>query len=301
MPAATYDDLLALAVEVAHEAAELVRRRRREGVEVAATKSSPVDIVTEVDRASERLIFERLTGSRPGDGFLGEEGASAESTSGVVWIVDPIDGTVNFLYGIPHYSVSIAAAVDDEVVAGVVLNVRQRRAVHRDPRRGVVPGRRPSPGRRAGLVGPAVPAAGRHRLQLRRRGEGRSRRWRSPRCSTRSATSGGIGSAALDLCSVGCGRMDAFVEEGLNVWDMAAGGLVATEAGARLEQHPGVGGNDVLPVRSGGRVRRSSGTSSSAAASSPGSPPPDPGIPASRSPLSPLRGPDRPRRRDRQM
>ena len=110
MPGPSYDDLLALAVEVAHEAADLVRRRRREGVEVAATKSSPVDIVTEVDRAAETLIFDRLMGARPDDGFLGEEGASSESTSGVVWIVDPIDGTVNFLYGIPHYSVSIAAA-----------------------------------------------------------------------------------------------------------------------------------------------------------------------------------------------
>ena len=103
-----YDDLLDLAVLVAVEAAELVRVQRREGVAVAATKSSPVDVVTEVDRASERLIYERLMAARPGDGFLGEEGASSESTSGVVWVVDPIDGTVNFLYGIPHYAVSVS-------------------------------------------------------------------------------------------------------------------------------------------------------------------------------------------------
>jgi fructose-1,6-bisphosphatase/inositol monophosphatase family enzyme len=120
---AGYRELLDLAVEVALEAADLVRRRRSGGVEVSDTKSSPVDIVTEVDKAAEQLIFERLLGARPDDGFLGEEGASAESRSGVTWIVDPIDGTVNFVYGIPSYAVSIAAATAGEVVAGVVVNV----------------------------------------------------------------------------------------------------------------------------------------------------------------------------------
>ena len=87
----------------------MVRLRRQQGVEVESTKSSPVDIVTEVDRAAEALIFDRLMTARPDDGFVGEEGASSESTSGVVWIVDPIDGTVNYLYGLPHFAVSIAA------------------------------------------------------------------------------------------------------------------------------------------------------------------------------------------------
>jgi myo-inositol-1(or 4)-monophosphatase len=90
---------------------------------VADTKSSPVDVVTEADRAAEKLIYSRLTEARPGDGFLGEEGGSADSTTGVTWVVDPIDGTVNFLYGIPQYAVSIAASVDGEPVAGVVVNV----------------------------------------------------------------------------------------------------------------------------------------------------------------------------------
>ena len=121
-----HEDLLALAVDVAEEAAELVRTRRRAGVEVSGTKSSPVDVVTEIDKASERLIFERLMSARPGDGFLGEEGASSESTSGVVWVVDPIDGTVNFVYGIPHYAVSVAATLEGRTVAGVVVNVESR-------------------------------------------------------------------------------------------------------------------------------------------------------------------------------
>jgi len=123
----TDEGLLELARAVAEEAAVLVRQRRRAGVEVTETKSSPVDVVTEADRAAEQLIYTRLTRARPGDGFLGEEGSSAESTTGVTWVVDPIDGTVNFLYGIPQYAVSIAAqsvaGPEPETVAAVVLNV----------------------------------------------------------------------------------------------------------------------------------------------------------------------------------
>jgi myo-inositol-1(or 4)-monophosphatase len=211
-------------------------------VEVAATKSSPVDIVTEADRAAERLIFERLMAARPDDGFLGEEGASAESTSGVVWVVDPIDGTVNFLYGIPHYAVSIAADVDGETVAGVVVNVHTGELFTATRGGGSffdgTPLRLGEPGPLSQrLVGTGfnyvadvkvrqtvAVAAMLHEVRDIRR----------------------MGSAALDLCSVACGRLDAYVEEGLNPWDRAAGGLVATEAGARLEERPGVGGNPCL-------------------------------------------------------
>jgi myo-inositol-1(or 4)-monophosphatase len=115
--------LAGIALEVAREAAALVRQRKAAGVTVADTKSSDVDIVTEADRASETLIRDRIAARRPDDGFLGEEGDDVASRSGVRWIVDPIDGTVNFLYGLPQYAVSIAAELDGEVVAGVVLNV----------------------------------------------------------------------------------------------------------------------------------------------------------------------------------
>lgn len=236
-----YDDLLDLAVEVAVEAAELVRVRRREGVEVAATKSSPVDVVTEVDRASERLIYERLMTARPDDGFLGEEGGSAESASGVVWVVDPIDGTVNFLYGIPHYAVSIAASVDGEPVAGVVLNVvsgetftaTRGGGAFRDgvPLRIGSDGAPPPLAQR--LVGTGFNYVADVKLKQTVAVSALLREVRDVRR---------MGSAALDLCSVAAGRVDAYVEEGLNPWDMAAGGLVATEAGARLETHPGAGG-----------------------------------------------------------
>jgi myo-inositol-1(or 4)-monophosphatase len=137
------DDLLDLAVETAREAGALVARRRADApVEVAATKSSPTDVVTASDTAAERLIRERIGAARPDDGFLGEEGGDqagqqagqragqqAGQQAGrhggrtrVRWVVDPIDGTVNYLYGIPVYAVSIAAEVDGEVALGVVHN-----------------------------------------------------------------------------------------------------------------------------------------------------------------------------------
>jgi myo-inositol-1(or 4)-monophosphatase len=239
---ATYVELLDLAVSAAVETAGMVRARRRQGVEVAATKSSPVDIVTEVDHAAERMIFDRLMTARPDDGFLGEEGGSSESTSGVVWIVDPIDGTVNFLYGIPHYSVSIAAAVDGDPVAGVVVNVESGECFtatkgggsFQDGARLRV-GRDASPPLSQRLVGTGFNYVADVKVKQTVAVSAMLHEVRDIRR---------IGSAALDLCSVACGRLDAYVEEGLHPWDMAAGGLVATEAGARLERAAGVGGND---------------------------------------------------------
>ena len=233
-----YDELLDLAREVADEAADLVRSLRRQGVVVSATKSSQVDIVTEADKAAEALIFERLMAARPGDGFLGEEGASSTSTSGITWVVDPIDGTVNFLYGIGHYAISIAARDRAQVVAGVVLNLGTGECFAAALGAGATCDGRPLRVREVvpmserlvltgfsyvtevrGLQGAAVGALLGEVRDIRR-----------------------LGSAALDLCAIADGRADAYVEEGPKPWDMAAGGLVATEAGARLEISPGVGG-----------------------------------------------------------
>lgn len=238
-----HDELLALAVDVATEAADLVRHRRVGGVEVSATKSSPTDIVTEVDRAAERLIYDRLMSARPDDGFLGEEGASSESASDVRWIVDPIDGTVNFLYGIPAYAVSIAAAVDGVSVAGVVLNVPTGERFTATLGGGAfLDGGRLQVGTAAAvtplaqrLVGTGFSYVEEVRVLQVAAVSAMLREVRDVRR---------IGSAALDLCFVAAGRFDAFVEEGLHLWDMAAGGLVATEAGAVLTQGAGVGGGD---------------------------------------------------------
>ena len=117
-----------IAIQLAREAGDLIVAGRAGDVEVANTKSSSVDIVTAVDKASEELLFSRLEELRPGDGFLGEEGRTKESTTGITWVVDHIDGTVNFFYNIPHYAVSIAAVSGDptpgswQVEAGVVYN-----------------------------------------------------------------------------------------------------------------------------------------------------------------------------------
>src|SRR5262245_45183682 len=112
-------DLLKLAVQVAEEAAELIVERRRGRITVADTKSTVTDIVTAVDRESEELIRARILQARPDDSFLGEEGHDVIGTSGVRWVVDPIDGTVNYLYDIPTYAVSIAVEYDRQTVAGV--------------------------------------------------------------------------------------------------------------------------------------------------------------------------------------
>ncbi|HEY9338803.1 MAG TPA: inositol monophosphatase family protein, partial [Kribbella sp.] len=122
MTAESPQDLLKLAVEVAEEAARLIVERRRGTITVADTKSTVTDVVTAVDRESEELIRARVLKARPDDSFLGEEGDDVAGTSGVRWVVDPIDGTVNYLYDIPTYAVSIAVESDGETVAGVVVD-----------------------------------------------------------------------------------------------------------------------------------------------------------------------------------
>jgi myo-inositol-1(or 4)-monophosphatase len=241
-----YDGLLDLARTVALEAAELVRTERRKGVEVSATKSSPVDIVTEVDRAAESLIHDRLLAARPDDGFLGEEGGSSSSSSGVTWVVDPIDGTVNFLYGIPQYSVSIAARLDDEaghrVVAGVVVNVQSGEVFAAELGGGATCDGEPLRVREVVPMSQRLVITGFNYLLDVRTRQAAAVAVMLPEVRDIRR----LGSAALDLCAIAAGRADAYVEEGLNAWDMAAGGLVATEAGARVEVRLGSGGHDCV-------------------------------------------------------
>lgn len=248
---ATTRELADLALDVAREAAELVRERRAAGVTVAATKSSEVDIVTEADRATEELIRRRIADRRPDDAFLGEEGDDVAGSSGVRWIVDPIDGTVNFLYGVPHYAVSIAAERGGEVVAGVVVDVAHdreyvARAADRDAE-GEVPAAVTRNGRPITVRGPAPLAqrlvatgfnydAGLRELQAAA----------LVRLMPRIRDIRRLGSCALDLCHVAEGSVDGYFEEGVNLWDHAAGGLVARLAGARLETLPGGGGTPLV-------------------------------------------------------
>jgi myo-inositol-1(or 4)-monophosphatase len=239
-------DLAALALDVAREAALLVRDRASREVTVADTKSSEVDVVTEADRASERLIRRLLRERRPDDAFLGEEGSDEEGTSGVRWIIDPIDGTVNFLYGLPQYAVSIAAEQDGEIVAGVVLNAATgTEYVAHVAGDGTLEATRD--GRQLGVRGPAPLA---ERLVATGFSYDASLREIQARALVRLLPRvrdiRRLGSAALDLCHVAEGSVDAYVEEGVNLWDFAAGALVARAAGARTELHLGAGGRDLL-------------------------------------------------------
>jgi myo-inositol-1(or 4)-monophosphatase len=224
--------LLELARATAEEAAALVGAGRGSAADQVDTKSSPVDVVTAVDTASEALIVRRLTEARPDDGVLGEEGAAREGTSGVRWVVDPIDGTVNFLYGLPAYAVSIAAEVDGRAEVGVVLNVATGELFTAVRGQGAW---LTAPGAAAVRLHGSAPASLEQALvatgfgyrveQRRRQGAVVAALLPEVRDIRRH------GSAALELCAAAAGRVDAYYELDLKPWDHAAGALVAAEAG----------------------------------------------------------------------
>ena len=230
-PADDPASLLDLALATAREAGELVSSMRSQGVDVAGTKSSTVDIVTEADRACEDLILRRLLGARPDDGFLGEEGGDVASTSGVTWVVDPIDGTVNYLYGLPHYAVSIAAMKEGQIVAGVVRGPRLDVEYAATLGGGATLNGEPVRVRDSPPLDQVLVATGfNYEASIReRQGQAMARMLPQVRDIRR------LGSCALDVCAVASGQCDAYVEEGAHLWDYAAGGLVAAEAGARFE------------------------------------------------------------------
>jgi myo-inositol-1(or 4)-monophosphatase len=218
--------LLDLARRVGTDAAENVVRLRPAGrVDVADTKSSATDAVTAIDRASEDFIRARLLDARPDDTIVGEEGEDHAGTSEVSWLVDPIDGTVNFIYGIPAYAVSLAASVGDEVVAGYVVNVVSGESwgAYRGGGSGQAPSDIPSQG---GLAH-ALVATGFNYVPDVRAKQGLAVARLLPRVRDIRR----FGSAALDLCNLASGRVDAYVEQGLKPWDLAAGVLIAREAG----------------------------------------------------------------------
>jgi myo-inositol-1(or 4)-monophosphatase len=229
---ATPDDLLAIAVRVARDAAATARRMRDEAITDVQTKSTDTDVVTAADRAVERQVVDALRRERPGDGVLGEEyGDSAAPEAGAVrWILDPIDGTVNYLYGLPQYAVSLAAEVDGVVVAGVVRN-----AATGDEWTATLGGGAWRDGRR--LTGSPRDSLDQTLLAT---GFGYDPARRAHQGAvlagliTRVRDIRRFGAAALDLCMAAEGMVDAYFEKGLNAWDHAAGGLVATEAGLRV-------------------------------------------------------------------
>ena len=238
--------LLQIAMDAAGEAGRLLASwRGDERPEVVDTKSSQTDVVTEMDRRAEALITEWIRAIRPGDTVLGEEGgqtvggsrgsAAAGDRARVRWVVDPLDGTVNYLYGLPDWAVSIAAEVDGTILAGVVEVPRfgetftavagQGAWLHRDGNFAAASALRCNSGV---ALGQALVGTGFGYDSGRRQVQGEVVAALLPH--VRDIRRGG--SAAVDLCSVAAGRIDAFFERGLNYWDYAAGGLIAREAGA---------------------------------------------------------------------
>lgn len=234
-------ELIEIASRVAVTAGALAAKRRAEGVEIAASKSSPEDVVTLADRETESLIRSLLSEARPDDGFYGEESEADAGTSGLTWLVDPIDGTVNYLYGIPHYAVSIAVVEGGPDpttwtgLAAAVVNPAIGELFTATAGGGAFLGDRELHVAEAELS-----------LALVATGFGYSADRRREQAAVVAGLIGQVrdirrmGTASLDLCAVACGRVNAYYERDLKPWDHAAGALIAREAGARVTGWGGV-------------------------------------------------------------
>jgi myo-inositol-1(or 4)-monophosphatase len=224
------NELADLAEGVAQAAATFLRQGLERGAIAVETKSTGTDMVSEMDRGAERLIVDALLGARPDDGLLGEEGSERPGSSGVRWVIDPLDGTTNYLYGHRSFSVSIAAEAHGRAVAGVVVDVPTGEVF------------RAVEGGGATRDGVTIAVSGETDLAkaLVATGFGYRPDQRRHQGAVLAAILDQIrdirrsGSAALDLCSMACGRVDAYYELSLSRWDFAAGALIATEAGAEV-------------------------------------------------------------------
>jgi myo-inositol-1(or 4)-monophosphatase len=222
-------ELRSVALRVAVEAAELVAEMRDKAVTDVNTKSTETDVVTAGDRAAERLIRDRLATLRPGEPVYGEE-EGGTAGGAVTWVVDPIDGTVNYLYGLPWYAVSVAAVVDWEPVAAAVVEPVGGRQWTAARGQGALLGSTPLRVTRTSRLDLALVGTG-FAYSVQRRG------WQARLAAELIARTRDVrrcGASVLDLCSVAAGWLDGYVEHGLHPWDWAGGALIAAEAGAVL-------------------------------------------------------------------
>jgi myo-inositol-1(or 4)-monophosphatase len=231
VPEDLLDELHDVATRVATGAAEVLRQYSPARLREVSTKSSPTDLVSEADRASEAYIVGQLRSARPDDSFVGEEGTSYVGTSRVSWVADPLDGTTNFFFDLPASSVSLAAEYDGRSVVGVVVDVSRRETWAATVGRGafcngdachVASGR--------SVLATALVATGFSYSTERRAEQAAVLPYLLP--AVRDIRR--FGSAALDLCWVAAGRYDAYYESGLNAWDSAAGSLICEEAGGEV-------------------------------------------------------------------
>jgi myo-inositol-1(or 4)-monophosphatase len=225
-----YAELERIAADTARTAAELVTATYGRPDPVGH-KSSPTDVVTQTDLRAEEHIRRRLREATPEAGVLGEEGETTQPGARLQWVIDPLDGTINFLYGVPLFAVSIAAAHDGEVVAGAVIDVLRGELFSAHLGGGARLDGDPIEVSSCALLSNALVATGfSYQAQLRDvQGEVAHRllsRARDLRC---------FGAAALHLCWVACGRVDAYYQRDTEIWDRAAGALIAAESGAHTE------------------------------------------------------------------
>lgn len=222
--------LVTLAIELSRGAGDILRTFSQHARSMIDTKSSNVDLVTDADKASERFLVDALRARRPDDAIVSEEGSNYSGTSGVEWIIDPLDGTTNFVYSVPFYAVSVGVAVNGQPVAGAVYNpildemysahigggaFCNSEPIHANPvksldRSLIATGFSYSSetrGKQAAITARLMPEV----RDIRR-----------------------LGAAALDLCNVACGRVDAYFEHDVKPWDVTAGYVIATEAGAKV-------------------------------------------------------------------
>lgn len=230
------EELLAVAVEVAQLAGGLLIERyqgaRDDGI---SAKSTPTDLVSDADRDSERAIVTRLSELRPHDGVLGEEGAGSEGETGLRWVVDPLDGTVNFLFGIPQWSVSVAVQdADRSTLAGVVLDpCRNELWAASNVSHATLNGERIEGSDRSDLSTAMVATGLAYDAEVRAR---QAQVLASLIPKVRDIRR--FGSAALDLAWTAAGRYDAYYERGVKLWDVAAGALICRQAGLALRDLP---------------------------------------------------------------
>jgi myo-inositol-1(or 4)-monophosphatase len=226
--------LLTLAVDAARRAGELLLERFRGPATGVDTKSSPTDLVSDADRDSERLLIGLISRERPDDGFLAEEGGGDGSASGLRWVIDPLDGTVNFLYGIPVWCVSVAVEDSSGAIAGVI----------HDPNRDET--FTATRGGGSFLNEDSIRIGDESHMEKALIGTGFAydssiREWQADLVRRLLPVVRDIrrfGSAALDLCALACGRIDGFYEADMGPWDRAAGVLIVREAGGIVTDLP---------------------------------------------------------------
>ncbi len=238
------EELAGLCVELATGAADLVRHTVAGRIDA---KSTNTDLVTAADRASESWLVQRIRAARPDDAVLGEESGERDGTSGVRWLLDPIDGTVNFVLGLPQYAVSVAAEVRGRTVAGAVCNPATGELFTAARGSGAFLDGTRLDGPRDVPLERAVVATGFAYVAAVRARQAAVVAALLPRVADIRR----LGSASLDLCAVACGRVDGYFEAGLNPWDWAAGALIAEEAGCVVAGPPGREPSAPLTVAAG--------------------------------------------------